>query len=286
MGLKTGRISYNLKDRGRVFRGQPRNFDTVKIAAVINSGQVQEMVKNRDMHGYHGHWPRRKFGLNPQEGGVANGKSVHLESAILTTFLRAEPDGTVELECEFLDTAPGRAASREYFSKAGGFSSVIDTKNLEFFGFDYVKEPNYTKNRGYAFDGVEDGDGVILDDVAEYEKDMADLFETLDSAQTEVEALKAQLAASQQSVKDLSATVEKMADENEVFLDAIAKHSIAKPVLDSVSKLPVTVSTKGASRMIADGQRFMGADRLARIVEEPVATKGGVNQNLVNRFLR
>ena len=70
------------------------------------------------------------------------------------------------------------------------------------------------------------------------------------------------------------------------FYNAIAKHSIAKPVLDSVSKLPVTISTAGANRMISDQQRFLGTDRLARIVEEPVAIKGGVDQKLVSRFLR
>ena len=286
MGLKTGRISYSLRDRGRVFRGTPRSFDTAAIARAINSGETQERVKNRDMHGYFGHWPRVKFGLNPQEGGLANGKPVTLEPALVTTFLSAKDDGTVEHEVEFLDTAPGRAASRMFQSKVGGFSSAIDTKSPQFFGFDFVTEPNFTTNRGYAFDGVEDDSEVVLDDAAEYEKDMSDLVATLDGVQSEVEALRAQLAASQNSVADLSVTVERMADENEVFLDAIAKHSVVKPVLDSVSKLPTTVSTRGASTMIADKQRFLGAERLARLVEEPVSSKGGVDQKLVNRFIR
>lgn len=173
MGSKTGIIKFNVTQRGRKFRGQDRNFDTVALANLINGPEVQEMVKHRDMHGYFGHWPRVKFGMRPIEGGVLDGRHVSLEPALVTTMLKAHPDGTIEHEAEFLDTASGRIAERMYRSKTGGFSSAIDVKRVGgkqmptgFYGFDFVMEPNFTKNRGYelALDGVEDE--AMLDAVA------------------------------------------------------------------------------------------------------------------------
>jgi hypothetical protein len=164
MGSSTGVISYNVKDRGRAFRGMERNFDTAALAKLVNGGETQERVRHGDMVGYYGHWPRIKFGMNPSEGGIVDGKQVPLEPAIRTTLLRAKADGTIEHETEFLDTPSGKLAERLFQSKTGGFSSAIDHKRcgdvslpLAFYGFDYVLEPNYSTNRGYA---------VALDSIA------------------------------------------------------------------------------------------------------------------------
>lgn len=171
--MKTGTIRYSVRERGRKYRGQERNFDTVALASLINGPEVQERVRNRDLVGYFGHWPRIVFGMNPGEGGMHQGKHVPLEAAIVTTKLSANPDGTIEHETEFLDTAPGRTAKRLFNSKTGGFSSAINCREyggrdvpLGFHGFDYVMEPNFTTNRGYALDGVfDDGafEGAALD---------------------------------------------------------------------------------------------------------------------------
>lgn len=178
MGSKTGVIKYNVRERGRRHRGQDRNLDTVRLAQIINGGDVQERVKHRDMFGYFGHWPRVRFGMNPVEGAIVDGKAVALEPAILTTMLRANEDGTIEHESEFLDTAPGKLAERLYHSKAGGFSSAIDSKRFAdkqmptgFYGFDYVLEPNYTTNRGYkVLDSISDETSLaIFDDAADYQ---------------------------------------------------------------------------------------------------------------------
>ena len=167
--MKTGIIKFNVHKRGRQHRGQERKFDAVALADVVNGGEVQERVKNRDLVGYFGHWPRVMFGMNPGEGGIYDGRQITLEPAITTTVLRASLDGTIEHEAEFLDTAPGRTAKRLFSSKAGGFSSAINCREIAgkdvpvgFYGFDYVMEPNFTENRGYALDGVFDGiyDGV------------------------------------------------------------------------------------------------------------------------------
>jgi len=224
MGIKTGVIRFNVKDRGRRFRGQDRNFDTAALAALINGGEVQERVKHGDMLGYYGHWPRVRFGLNVQEGMVVAGKSVHLEPAIRTTAIRAYPDGTIEHESEFLDTAPGRLAARLYASKVGGFSSAINAPRRgsmqvpqDFEGFDFVLEPNFTANRGYALDsagnridpeGLDEADQMVLDEVGQYtalvesttvllDRQQADydrLAETLDAVMAENNEFRGMLA--------------------------------------------------------------------------------------------
>lgn len=174
---RTGVIKFNVKERGRKHLGQDRCFDTAVLAQLVNSPAVQERVALGDLHGFYGHWPRTKFGMEPMEGGVIGGKHVALEPAVRTVYLKGFPDGTIEHEQEFLDSVPGRLAERLFKSKAGGFSSAIVAPKRgasqvpqSFHGFDYVLEPNFTVNRGYALDGVglSDEDCAVLDEVAQY----------------------------------------------------------------------------------------------------------------------
>ncbi len=182
MGMKTEVIRFNVRERGRRYRGQDRNFDTAALAALVNGPEVQERVKNGDLLGYYGHWPRVKFGLDVQEGALVGGKPVHLEPAIRTTSIKAYPDGTIEHQAEFLDTAPGRLAQRLYQSKTGGFSSAINAPRRGstqvpngFYGFDYVLEPNYTGNRGYALDSA--GNRIDREELDESEVEVLDAVE-------------------------------------------------------------------------------------------------------------
>jgi hypothetical protein len=183
MAHQTPIISYNLKDRGRRYRGKPRSFDVRAIVDCINGGSVQERVKHRDMFGYYGHWPRVRLGLNPSEGGIVDGKVIHIEPAFVTTYLKALPDGTIEHQAEFLDNAPGTAACGLNRSKTGGFSSAIDENKPEFYGFDYVLEPNFSTNRAYKIaldDSGEEIPPLTLDEVNDYNasaKEMADAME-------------------------------------------------------------------------------------------------------------
>lgn len=229
MGTKTGLIRFNVKDRGRRHRGQDRNFDTAALAALINGGVVQEQVKNGDLVGYYGHWPRVRFGMDVQEGTIVGGKAVHLEPAIRTTSLRAYPDGTIEHEAEFLDTAPGRLAERLYGSKAGGFSSAITAPRVGaaqvptgFHGFDYVLEPNYTANRGYALDSagnrVEAGDldeeqVAVLDEVGQYAAMVESTVSLLERAQAEYDRLAETLDAVMSENADMAGQLAKVARE-------------------------------------------------------------------------
>jgi len=56
-----------------------------------------------------------------------------------------------------LDNAAGEYARKQYLSRAGGFSSAQDYRRsglglvpVNFYGYDYVMQPNYTTNVGDA----------------------------------------------------------------------------------------------------------------------------------------
>ena len=169
--MKTGIIRFNVTERGRKHRGVERNFDTAALANMVNSPEVQERVRKRDLHGYYGHGARSAFGMTPPEFAIVGGKQVTLEPALVTTMLKGMPDGTIEHESEFLDNPPGRSAKRLFSNKVGGFSSAISCREYAgkdvptgFHGFDYVLEPNFSTNRGWALDSATHAGGMVLDD--------------------------------------------------------------------------------------------------------------------------
>lgn len=205
-------IKYNLKERGRQHRGVERNFDIPAIVDSINGPATQERVATRGMLGYFGHWPRVRFGMEPPEGGVAEGKPHAVEPALVTTHLRAYDDGTIEHQTEFLDTATGQLASRMYANRVGGFSSAIDPRRPELYGFDWVNDPNYSTNRGYdlVLDSVDSGE-MTFDDVlsAEQADQMAAMNRLLDM-----------MDASLRIAMDSAVRFE---EENSELLDMLAK---------------------------------------------------------------
>lgn len=234
--LKTEVITFNVKDRGRKHRGADRNFDTVALANLINGGAVQERVKNGDLHGYYGHWPREKFGMQPPEGAVVDGRQVEITPALVTTMLQADPDGTIRHQARFLDTPAGQLAARLYKSKTGGFSSAINSRRVGgvsvptgFFGFDYVLEPNFATNRGYqiTLDGVrEDDEAALFDAVEDYNQQIIATNALFDSIQTQFDAvtdLNAQLMATNQ----------RLTEENEALVSMLAR-SKSEKTLDAV----------------------------------------------------
>ncbi|WP_141246897.1 MULTISPECIES: hypothetical protein [Halomonas] len=236
-------IKYNLKERGRQFRGVERNFDIPAIVASVNSPATQERVATRGMLGYFGHWPRVRFGMEPAEGGMADGKAQAVEPAVVTTHLRAYDDGTIEHQTEFLDTATGQLASRMYANRVGGFSSAIDPRKPELYGFDWVNDPNYSTNRGYdlVLDSVTSGEMSFDDVLAAEHADQMDamnrLFEMMD--------------ASMRLALDSAARFER---ENSELLDLLSKHEEAgKAVLTDSAATPRDV-TKQLER---DRQFFM-----------------------------
>ena len=243
--METSLITYNLKDRGRQYRGKERHFHLQKMAEAINSPATQERVKHRDMLGYYGHWPRVKYGLNPCEGNEAGA----LQPALVTTLLTAKDDGTITHKAEFLKTKPGQIAAQLFSSRTGGFSSAIDESKPDFFGFDYVLEPNYSTNRGYqiTFDSVTNSfiaEGVSLDDVV-----ISDYNDQLDGALAVIKHLN--------SVHHLTlASLKHAKEENEELLSLLINQ---KTALDSVSTTPLSVAKYPAQQIKQDIDFFKSA---------------------------
>lgn len=171
---KTKLLKYDLKDRGRKLTGQDRsNVDIAAMVDQINSPKTQEMVNTGSLVGFYGHQIRQRFGLFPPETALIDGKAVRLEPAFKTNLIKANLDGTVEHQHEFLDNESGEFARRQYLANGGGFSTAVTyrpsgTKLIPtvFAGFDFVWQPNYATNvgDGQLFDGLfvpENGDGGI-----------------------------------------------------------------------------------------------------------------------------
>lgn len=271
--MKTGIITFNVKNRGRQHRGQPRNFDCVALAAVINSPATQERVRKRDLHGYLGHWPRLVFGLEPGEGGIYKGKQVNLEPAVVTTMLRADDAGNVSHEAEFLDNPTGRIARRQWDNRVGGFSSAINVHAaddgrdipLSFHGFDYVKEPNFSTNRGWALDGVMEGaddEAMVLDEVA---KDQTTTMAVLDSL----------LATTQAAFDQQAEVLARVMRENEalVAMIAVMDPAVQRDVKQRLARLDSTGLRMAPSQRPAALERAILDSTLGRMAAEFDRTK-------------
>lgn len=257
--MQTQVITYNLKERGRKYRGKERNFDISALCSAINGPACQEKVKNRDMLGYYGHWPRIKFGMNPAEGGLDGGKPSLVEPALVTTLLRAAPDGTIEHQAEFLNNDPGNVAAKLYAARVGGFSSAIDQNAPEFFGFDYVLEPNYSTNRGYALDDIGSMDEKDFE-AAIYNEQLRGVLLLLDNAHAERE--------------NTIAAMENLRSENEQLYRLLAKRENKKrAVLDGIKGEGWDFCTAAAQKMRADAALFHAARDLPQFEAPQSANK-------------
>lgn len=246
--MKTEIITYNLQDRGRQFRGSPRNFDIKKIAESINSSAMQERVKNRDLLGYYGHWPRKQFGIEPTEGGLAKGRPSIVEPAICTTMLEADENGTIRHQAEFLQTDAGKVAAKLYESRTGGFSSAISDRLGVFHGFDYVLEPNFTHNRGYALDSVDD---MTEDDMmaAMIEEQLHGMQLVLDSVEqrAEIERQTAELAAQ---------TLAAVQAENAELYSMLVKAGVSFDSVNASAQAPSMLSVDATDKFMLDCANF------------------------------
>lgn len=229
MPQQTPVISFSLADIGRRHTGKKRAWNIGKLVGAINSPATQERVRNRDMLGYYGHWPRQRLGMTLAEGGVIDGKVVYIEPAHVTTMLRADDDGTVHHQAEFFDTAPGMAAGGAYRNKFGGFSTAINHDKPMFYGFDYVLEPNFTTNRPYTLDGVAEDDEITFDEVGEYLDSVnsaALLIKGFEQERTDLQAEIARLAGIVQDQKEIAegrrATLDSLRRKPNKFDDADA----------------------------------------------------------------
>ena len=244
-------ITYNLKKRGRQYRGQERNFNIHALCDSINGPATQERVKTRAMLGFFGHAPRILAGMEPTESIVVGGRYNEIEPAIVTTHLQAYPDGTIEHQTEFLDSIPGKKAARMHANRIGGFSSAIDESKPELFGFDYVLDPNFSTNRGFALDSA----NLTFDQV-------------LDSMQLEEEEFWLKLVAGKEAqIEQMALSLDHAQADNEQLLSMLASMS-GKTVLDDASFIaPMTVPLEQTERIKKDTDLFRKAAVLPRFVE-------------------
>ena len=161
-------------------------------------------------------------------------------------------EGNIEHQAEFADTASGLVAAKLLAGKIGGFSSAIDENKNEFYGFDYVNQPNFLGNsfRGVVLDDVFSGNASALtyDDVyaAEQEEHNRTMIALLDSINIERNAA--------------SATIERLQLENEQLLSMLSRKGIDLHVaLDNAFVLPVVVSGGNADHIEKSMSEFRSA---------------------------
>jgi hypothetical protein len=279
--MRTGAIRFNVRDRGRKHRGAERNFNTAALAALIGSPAVQERVRKRDLHGYFGHWPRKLFGMDPGEGGMYEGKQITLEPALVTVSISANPDGTIEHEAEFLDTAPGRTAKRLWNSKTGGFSSAIrahpvggQDQPLSFHGFDYVMEPNFSTNRGWVLDGVQDeaDDEAMLDSAAEAQATIRELDAFCTRLQADFDRQAQALVSAHLETQELLAMLAKRPDADALRArrEAVLLDHVGTSPRDATTMRRVAIADSSLGRLAQD---FMRLDSVAGFVARPETGK-------------
>lgn len=261
--MQTDIIKYNLTDRGRKYRGQDRHFNIAAVVAAINGPECQERVRKRDMLGYYGHWPRLRFGMLPAEGGLDGGNPALVEPAIVTTYLKAHDDGTIEHRAEFLGTDSGKVAAKLYEDHVGGFSSaIVDSKaNTVFYGFDYVLEPNYSTNRGWQLDSVTgryfDSVGAEVDDATLEAVAYGEQVRTIKTLMDSV--------ASERAL--MESAMQKLREENDQLIDELT----TKRKADAVAKLDSVIQancTQEYERMKAAAAAFDSVKTLPKLKQE------------------
>jgi hypothetical protein len=260
--METEVIKFSLNKRGRKLTGKARNYNAAAIANTINSARIQEQVKAGDMVGFYGHWPRVKFGLRPQTGGLVDGKIVAVEPALVTTFLRAAKDGTIEHRARFLDNEPGQMARRLHQNKTGGFSAVIDSITHDIYGLDYVYDPNFIENRGWsvAMDsagGVEDIH-ALMDDAAvhDYRHHIHGALVLLDSVSNAHAVL-------------LEKYGHVLAENEELTLLLASRRPVEPVAMDSATGFRSRVPSRsdGTQQFAASLEEFRSAHLLPRVVD-------------------
>jgi len=275
MSKRTGVIRYNLNDIKRSFTGQKRDIDIPAAMRLFNGVALQESIQKGDVYGYIGHQYREKYGLDVPETVMVEGVPVVLEPAVRTIYLKCYPNGDVEHEQEFLNSAPGRVGARLWDSKAYGFSSAIyapEEGGLRvpkgYFGMDLVRAPNYDNNRGYAvmLDSV--SPGVFTTVVDTFPTESAALLDSVDSM------IKASDAFAEGLSKDYLLQTrlnDELTEYNAVLLERLRQAKIEAPMLDSApAVMERGINMDTGATMLDSAKRFMACTELPGYQPEPV----------------
>lgn len=280
MGKRTGVIKYNINETGRTFTGTARKVDVDAMMRLVNGPAVQEAVSKGDIVGYVGHQYREKFGLDTPETVIVDGKTVYLEPTCKTIYIKSLPNGDLEHEQEFLDTAAGRVGQRLWESGAYGFSSVFHAPDeggfrtpKNYFGMDVVRGPNFDANRGNTgamLDSVSAGDNAGLCDFA------ADHAALLDSVDRHIQQVEATAASISQDYLDQCRQNDELVEQNARLLERLREAGANGAMLDSTrspDKMERGISMDTGTAMLDSAKRFMSRDSLPGYQPSAVETE-------------
>jgi len=148
---------FNIYKEGRA-GGNGRRYVLHAVKAMLESAQTQEGLKLGELYGYFGHGVRQATNkMKPSEFEVVmiEGKAVAIQNvpANFTVSIEADDSGNIAHTQEVMDTTSGLIVQSMLESQAGGWSWACTgaTSNgadypRQFFGFDYVNQPNFIPN--------------------------------------------------------------------------------------------------------------------------------------------
>lgn len=280
MRKRTPIIRYNLSERMRLYTGVDRKIDIPASMRVINGPVVQEQIRKGDIFGYAGHTWREKYGLDVPESVIVDGKTVVLEPAVKTVLLKLLPDGTIEHQQEFLNTSSGRIAARLFDTGAWGFSSAFHAPEIggvrviqQYFGMDFVKNPNYDTNRGY--DSLLDSTGAGAMSSDGFASELAAMLDSVDSLMAANEAMATDM--SQAYLAQCKANDE-LVEHNALLLEQLRAFKRGTGgMLDSATpgQAPdtlvrgMTIDRSVGAAMLDSATRFMAVEHLVQLEESP-----------------
>ncbi|WP_413113370.1 hypothetical protein [Thaumasiovibrio sp. DFM-14] len=192
--LKTVTDRFSLLNDGRKLGSNKRNYLIEAVRKTIESPQTQELLRLGEAFGYFGH-SRRELAGKPKiaETEVVNikGKPVVIDNvpSNRTVSISVDDEGIVTHTQEILATPTGELLMSMLDSGAGGWSWVTSGRDTSmasivrsFFGFDFVKQPNFLSldHPSMMMESIDGGQSMML--------------ESLQGAGLEVDEAKAVLA--------------------------------------------------------------------------------------------
>lgn len=264
--------TFNIHKEGRM-GGNGRRYVLHAIKNMIKSPQTQEGLRLGELYGYFGHGIRQATNkMRPSELEVVmmNGKPVVIQNvpANRTMSIDVDDEGNVSHTQEVLDTSSGLIVQSMIDSGVGGWSWACSgaTSNgadypNSFFGFDYVKQPNFipTDRQQAMFEsvGVDNMDALIAHNLQQrgFSCDAAVFLESWNQVSVAAEAAR---EAAFDTFMLSGMLLESKADRHnlQVSLDAAkeAQKELEKQretlMLESLDKLPVMLSAEQRRAMI------------------------------------
>lgn len=277
--------TFNIFDNGRQFSGQNRGYVLDNVSSVLKAPSSMERIKLREAVGYYSHGVRRIAGIDPEETTVVTvgGKPMVINAtpSNLTVNQSVDSDGNVSHVQQILDNDEGRKALGLHNSQVGGFSWACSpapsagagTRVSKWYGYDYVRNPLFVRNRGHVLDSVVDQDQMILDsmlatglepekaqkavadmvqlaimDAEHYRDQLEAMFQdqgVMDAAISDSITAKEQLAAAKAQIQQLTAQIEGDKGLRQHIMDTAVDRFNVGSISDDVRGQVLDGSTEG-----------------------------------------